>query len=187
MEPKCRTVVFRGFLPSSSESGGSTNPQSCLMKMITDARSNKFAEITNATVDPEGTTHEKETKHLINCEMVWWFGKSSEQYRISGMLQFIGDDESDSHLQSCRKQQWGNLSDVAREQFYWLEPGVPYQGESKVPTGGRDEEGKVLSPPTNFLLMVLNPKKCDYLKLGENFRQVDTLEGDSWKVDRVNP
>jgi PPOX class probable FMN-dependent enzyme len=176
MEPKCRTVVFRGFLPSLDGN------QSCQMKMITDARSNKYAEITGG-----GGVNENENENKINCEMVWWFSKSSEQYRISGQLQFIGETESDAHLLSCRKQQWGNLTDMAREQFYWLEPGIPYERESEVPVGGRDEEGKVLSPPSNFLLMILNPKKCDYLKLGDNFRQLDTLEGEEWKVDRVNP
>ena len=48
-----------------------------------------------------------------------------------------------THLQSARKQQWGNLSDPAREQFYWHPPGE-YSGESTVPAGGRNDEGKVM-------------------------------------------
>ena len=94
-----------------------------------------------------------------------------------------------------RKQQWGNLSDMAREQFYWDEPGVPYcvKGHDQgVPPGGRDEEGNVLSVPDTFLLMLLYPTKIDYLKLGENYRQIDEWKWDGdgesqWKQVRMNP
>ena len=59
--PCCRTVVQRGFLAH----GGNSDT----MRMITDARSEK-------------------AKHAARghtaAEMVWWFGKSSEQYRIRG-------------------------------------------------------------------------------------------------------
>lgn len=66
--------------------------------MITDARSAKLAE-------------------SRRCELCWWFAKSSEQYRVSGELKYVGPDDPDQDL---RKQQWGNLSDKAREQFYWV-------------------------------------------------------------------
>jgi hypothetical protein len=48
-KPKCRTVVFRGFLPLD---GGLK-----AMKMITDMRSEKVGQI----------------QRLPDCEMVWWF------------------------------------------------------------------------------------------------------------------
>ena len=48
--PACRTVVFRGFLENEDKS-------SIAMKMITDARSEKVAQI---AANP-------------GCEMVWWF------------------------------------------------------------------------------------------------------------------
>lgn len=66
MEPRCRTVVFRGFqnLPSEHPMARTMDDgASCVLKMITDKRSNKVRESTD-------------------CEMVWWFSKSSEQYRI---------------------------------------------------------------------------------------------------------
>ena len=63
-----------------------------------------------------------------------------EQYRLLGKLKLVGGDESDAELLSVRKQQWGNLSDPAREQFYWQPPGE-YSGKSQVPAGGRDDEG----------------------------------------------
>ena len=133
------------------------------------------------------------------------FPKSSEQYRIRGKLQFIGNDGplyaySDSTDHICtdkeyfiaqRKQQWGNLSDMAREQFYWEDPGLSYTSTwadgKGIPTGGRDEEGKVLPPPDTFLLMLLYPTAIDYLRLGDNFRQVDRWDDGQWTSKRVNP
>jgi pyridoxamine 5'-phosphate oxidase len=170
MEPRCRTVVFRGFqnLPSehplAREMGDGA---SCVMKMITDNRSNKVRESTA-------------------CEMVWWFSKSSEQYRIRGKLAFVGAGE-DKILTSTRKEQWGNLSDPAREQFYWQSSGIDFSGVSIVPAGGRDEEGVLLPPPDSFLLMFLLPHQVDYLRLGDNYRQVDQLKDGSWTSTRVNP
>ena len=128
--------------------------------MITDTRSNKVSEITSTS---------------NGAEMVWWFSKSSEQYRIRGKLEFIGDakshttkdenssmtlklplpDDGDAKFQywsKLSKEQWGNLSDMAREQFYWDNPGIPCDNhDSSVPTGGRGEDGKVLDPLENFV------------------------------------
>lgn len=200
MEPRCRTVVFRGFLnnvpayAATALNGGGNVKDAvpCVIKMITDLRSNKVAEITEG-----GSSHEGNS-----AEMVWWFSKSNEQYRISGKLQFVGqnglirddasatDSEKNSHTDyflAERKQQWGNLSDSAREQFYWKQPGLSYTPQAKVPVGGRDEEGKILPVPDAFLLMLLFPTGVDYLKLGENYRQVDYFVEGSWESKRVNP
>ena len=162
--PACRTVVFRGFLENEDKS-------SIAMKMITDARSEKVAQI---AANP-------------GCEMVWWFSQTKEQYRLLGKLKLVGGDESDAELLSVRKQQWGNLSDPAREQFYWQPPGE-YSGESQVPAGGRDDEGKVLDVPDSFLLMLLYPSQVKFLRLTDNFAQKDSLDADAvWSEARVNP
>jgi len=175
MEPRCRTVVFRGFL--------GTDGDDTTMKMITDRRSSKVSEV--SSVDGAGSSEGEGS----NVEMVWWFSKSSEQYRIRGKLHFVGHDHPDGNLLTVRKAQWGNLSDSAREQFYWKEPSIPYQSDAEggVPTGGRSAEGKVLPPPDDFLLMLLTPKRVDYLRLGDNYRQLDDLVGDQWSMARVNP
>jgi len=140
------------------------------------------------------------------------FPKSNEQYRVRGRLQFIGsdgpmysytdnldkdiNDKLNNYFISERKQQWGNLSDMAREQFYWQEPGVNFVSTSEqakdVPSGGRDDDGKVLPVPDTFLLLLLYPTNIDYLKLGENVRLVDecnydSTSGYSWESKRVNP
>lgn len=183
-KPRCRTVVFRGFLDpfagNKERAGGEV-----AMRMITDARSEKVA---HASAQPA-------------CEMVWWFTKSSEQYRISGDLQFVGgadgsgggdgdDMELARELQNARKSQWGSLSDMAREQFYWAQPGIDHEpAAASPPAGGRDQEGKILPPPDTFLLMLLWPKQVKYLRLTDNFAQIDALDekGGAWTARRVNP
>ena len=67
-------------------------------------------------------------------------------------------DKLNNYFISERKQQWGNLSDMTREQFYWQEPGVNFVSTSEqedVPSGGRDDDGKVLPVPDTFLLLLL--------------------------------
>jgi pyridoxamine 5'-phosphate oxidase len=209
-EPRCRTVVFRGFqqnLPealavriTNTGSGGDDSSSSCVMKMITDARSNKVV---------------RESASASKCaEIVWWFGKTNEQYRIRGELVYVGSgaeaaaadtgDHDALLLARARKEQWGNLSEKAREQFYWPEPGLTYSDEDEshvaVPfVGGRDAAGVVLPPPPTFLLVLLRPRRCEYLRLTDNYRQIDELviatatvggtAGDNvlWTMQRVNP
>lgn len=189
-EPRCRSVVFRGFQPMDS---GTQNQQHITMRMITDLRSEKVKEL---TAFPDRNT----------AELLWWFQKSSEQYRIRGNVELVGDDQSElpsgtrgnseeneqhrDFLQQARKQQWGNLSDNAREQFYWKDPGsMPYETQNVVPVGGRDEDGKVLPPPKEFLLLLLHPRRVDFLRLTDNYRQIDLLNHDNgeWNLERVNP
>ena len=163
--PNCRTVVFRGFLKYN-------NDENIAMKMITDSRSEKVNQIKSSPI----------------CEMVWWFSQSSEQYRIKGTLKLVSNEPNElEEFQSARKQMWGNLSDPAREQFFWLQPGKEYEGNPIVPIGGRDSDNKVLTPPETFLLMLLLPSSVKYLRLKDNYAQNDKLENNTWISTRVNP
>jgi len=167
-EPRVRSVVFRGFVSK-------TGDNSTVMKLITDGRSEKVNEINNQVNNM--------------AELHWWFGKSSEQYRIRCSVKFVGDGEANADHLRWRKEQWGNLSDKAREQFFWRNPGEDFQLQCEVPEGGRDSEGKVLPPPPTFLLVLLYPKRVDYLRLTDNYRQIDSFDNSSedWCVQRVNP
>jgi pyridoxamine 5'-phosphate oxidase len=87
-----------------------------------------------------------------------------------------------------KPQAWGNLSDKAREQFYWDSPNVPYSGAPSVPSGGRDNAGAMLPAPDTFLLMLLWPRSVKYLRLTDNFAQEDVLDANNqWSCARVNP
>ena len=177
--PKVRTIVHRGILNYQNNS---------IFKFITDQRSQKVAQI----------------QHRNKGEMVWWFLKSSEQYRISGDLMLVGTDSNNAELLAVRKQMWGELRDTAREQFYWDQPGIPLNEKEQeqepepepedstevknYPVGGRGEDGKVLPPPDTFLMMLLQPTTVDYLRLTDNTRVVfaKTLD-EKWTQSEVNP
>lgn len=158
--------------------------------MITDARSAKVSQ-------------------SIECELCWWFPLSSEQYRIGGKLHYVGPDESSAAHCSLRQEMWRKLSDRAREQFYWVKsslvstnppvlqenaPRSPFKPEQISPTVGSDSTtvSNILEPPDLFLLVLLEPWTCDYLRLRDNFRQIDQLnlkdaEPPGWTSSRVNP
>ena len=158
--PHNRTVVFRGFLGDRGA-----------LKFITDSRSEKVQQVANSPA----------------CELVSWFGKTSEQYRIAGRLQLVGADCADATLAEARVQQWGVLSDAARESYWWRPGGTPFEPQNESPTGGRDSAGSLLPPPGTFLLMLLWPRRVDYLRLTDNYRQVDTETDGCWTPARVNP
>jgi len=199
-EPRCRTVVFRGFLNHSNHHNNNTSTPSlynvcdgkpCIMKMCTDSRSQKV----------------QETAQQPMAELVWWFPKTSEQYRIRGQVIMVdsnggdgGSPEDQKTLQIARKEMWGNLSDPARESFLdtTVVPGEPTKTasttmptSSDIPKGGRDDDGNVVQPPPdNFLLLLLNPKYVDYLCLtGDQYRQIDTRDDHTqeWSQQSVNP
>jgi len=116
--------------------------------------------------------------------MVWWFPKTSEQYRIRGSLLLIGDDNDDTALQIARKEMWGNVGDSTRESFL--------DDDSVRYIGGRDEDGRVIPVPLNFVFMLLNPTYVDYLLLkGAQYRQIDERVGDArkstWSSKSVKP
>ena len=193
-EPRCRCVVFRGFvnmklLPEDHPCYCVCDDLPCVMRMITDKRSNKVKQARKQHPSSQSV-----------AELLWWFPKTSEQYRIRGKLVFVGgggDDDSfeydrDPILRSQRKEQWGNLSDSARESFFTQQtPGEPYQEKQDemmdIPSGGRDAEGKLLPPPDTYLLMLLVPEHCDYLRLTNMYRQIDAKVEGRWLSKRVNP
>ena len=179
-QPKVRTVVFRGFLPLESSLpaslGLSADSAPLALKMITDARSSKCSHIAANR----------------RAELVWWFSQSSEQYRVTGDLVLV-DAASPPVLSSERTNMWKQLSDPAREQFYWQEPGQRFTGAPTVPPGGRDEKGDVLPPPDAFLLLLLIPRSVHFLRLRDNYAQGSTWDGaadaagGAWVSSRLNP
>jgi len=196
-EPKCRTVVFRGFQEELPETGDTQDlvllakdqntlcQMSCVMKMITDARSQKVDQVQN---HPQQAT-----------ELVWWLPHSNEQYRISGHLAFVGGESgpcgSNQVLQQARQLQWKDLREAARNSYWDPQmPGGPFQDVlSKNASGLEDtsngNDNVIPPPPENFLLMLLVPTQVDYLNLSKMYRQVDIRkENDkTWSMQRLNP
>jgi hypothetical protein len=147
------------------------------MRMITDDRSQKVRQ---AMQHPSRA-----------AELVWWFPASNEQYRVRGELIFVGNGskeyDNDSELVNARIQQWQDLSDSARNSFFQKQ--IPGEVYTPMEDSDAGQEGTLLlSPPDNFLLMLLKPATVDYLRLSVNmYRQVDKFSGNEWVTTRVNP
>ncbi|ACB50002.1 putative pyridoxamine 5-phosphate oxidase, FMN-binding [Crocosphaera subtropica ATCC 51142] len=156
-KPSNRTVVFRGFLNNKSQ-----------LQIITDGRSEKINHISNNAAS----------------EICWYFPKTREQFRITGTLTII-DENYDN--QTARLTVWQNLSDSARQQFTWPEPGqaLTYnQQDFFRETPPKDH------PLANFILLLFNPEKVDHLELRGNPHQRTLYyldENKNWIIQAVNP
>ena len=158
--PANRTVVFRGFLEDESSS----------FKIITDVRSAKIQQI----------------EHQAKAEVCWYFTKTREQFRIYGNLRLITLQETDADLQKARKITWHNLSDAARSQFAWADPGEPFADKSAFDVEPPDKN----VPLDNFCLLLLTPQQVDHLQLKGDPQQrcIYKLGQDcNWSSTLVNP
>lgn len=155
--PANRTVVFRGFL-------GETNQ----IKIITDFRSQKASQIRD---HPQG-------------EICWYFPKSREQFRFRGSLtlvtanyasdQAVNSSAEELNLQTARQQLWRHISEPARSQFLWDNPGELLRNneltnEAILPNfAAHVEAPDSLNPVDNFCLLLFDPFQVDHLELRTN-------------------
>ena len=158
--PSNRTLVFRGFVEDERSS----------LKMITDLRSGKIQDIEQQEIG----------------EICWYFTKTREQFRIQGNLRLVTAQEKDSDLLKIRKETWQNLSDAARSQFAWPDPGELAAEKSAFDVDLLDSN-LILD---NFCLLLLIPQKIDHLQLRESpqKRCIYTLQVDrNWLTQPINP
>lgn len=157
--PANRTVVFRGFLENTNQ-----------LKFITDSRSPKVEQI---DYQPWG-------------EICWYFPNTREQFRISGKLILVKDNEANLELQKARKVVWQELSDAARSQFTWPETGK-LRAESAAFQAPQPNPNE---PLFDFCLLLLEPNFVDHLELrGEpQNRSLYTIDSEgNWFIEEVNP
>ncbi|MGD1852201.1 MAG: Npun_F5749 family FMN-dependent PPOX-type flavoprotein [Cyanophyceae cyanobacterium] len=160
--PANRTVVFRGFsdrpdLPNA-------------LKIITDRRSEKIPQIDG---DQRG-------------EACWYFPKTREQFRLTGQLVAVIAGDPQDLNQKERRVTWQNLSDSARLQFAWPQPGdrrekdsAPFHPAPPPPD----------TPPGTFGLLYLIPTQVDWLNLrGDPQDRIVYRQNDNtWEERPVNP
>ena len=164
--PANRTVVFRGFWEPTNQ-----------LKIIADRRSEKIGQLQSQPW----------------AEACWYFPKTREQFRLSGRLTLVLDNEPDANLAAARQMQWQVLSDAARIQFAWPEP-KQSRSDSGSDSGFEPPPPDPLEPLDSFCLLLLNPVEVDHLELrGEPqarwlYRAPDPSESDQdWLVASVNP
>ncbi|MBO3461291.1 pyridoxamine 5'-phosphate oxidase family protein [Aetokthonos hydrillicola Thurmond2011] len=157
--PVNRTVVFRGFL-------GDTNQ----LKIVIDTRSQKYEQILH---QPWG-------------EICWYFTETREQFRLAGELTLVDANHPDPELQKARQSTWQGLSDNARLQFAWEQPGEARASQDTFSPPSPDP----VNPLGNFCLLLLDPVKVDHLQLkGDPQNRWFYLRGESeiWSTVEVNP
>ncbi|HEY9641740.1 MAG TPA: Npun_F5749 family FMN-dependent PPOX-type flavoprotein [Coleofasciculaceae cyanobacterium] len=171
--PANRTVVFRGFLDGTNQ-----------LKFITDTRSQKLEQI------------------LLQAwaEACWYFPKTREQFRLLGELQLVTADHPAPELLKARQLLWQDLSDAARSQFVWADPGAPRADADAFAVAPPDP----LTPLPNFCVLLLDPDQVDHLELrgdpqnrfsylrnGSPETAGETAETETselpWSVQAINP
>ena len=149
-KPRVRMVVFRGF--SLSEVS---------FFIITDARSEKV----------------KELAECPDVEVSWYFTHTREQFRLhcSTVTHSDGVD-----VELHRYALWKGLSDTAKAQFFWPEPGLPLgEGQSREITA---------HPPETFVVIECQPQRVDHLILAKTQKRTGSeLTASGWTEVSVNP
>jgi PPOX class probable FMN-dependent enzyme len=155
--PTNRTVVFRGFLDGTN-----------YLKIITDTRSEKLIHLQQNPL----------------AEICWYFAKTREQFRIRGKIELI--TEKNQEFNHWREETWQQLSDNAKQQFYWPHPGKTLTETSQEKDFTFDDE----KPVNNFCLLLFNPQRVDHLELRHNphHRHLYLLDlQNQWFVEKINP
>lgn len=156
--PANRTIVFRDYLEDSNT-----------LAFITDARSAKVDQIGRY---PWG-------------EACWYFTGSREQFRLAGQLQLVTAQTTETSLVQARKAVWSSLSERARQQFTWPEPGAPKADRSAFdqPTPPADQ------PADQYCLLTLEPQEVMHLELkgDPQNRTAYVLMDTGWQSEAVNP
>ncbi|OQS00270.1 pyridoxamine 5-phosphate oxidase, FMN-binding [Thraustotheca clavata] len=114
-----------------------------------------------------------------SCEVVWWLPQNGEQYRLEGTIDII--DDTDPTKQDVRISAWQKLREEMRQQFFWPQPGATYT-LNPVPVV------TTCTPPSTFVLLLLNPSRVKYLRLYDSFSQVDEQDPmkTTWQLKRVH-
>ena len=159
--PANRTVVFRGFSDRTELSN--------TLKMITDQRSQKIPQL--------GADQRAEAR--------WYFPKTREQFRLAGTVKAVTDDSIVERDHWERSITWQNLSDAARLQFAWPNPGDRRADTSAFSPAPPDPQ----APPSTFVLLYLMPEQVDWLNLrGEpQNRVIYCSDAGEWQEQAVNP
>ena len=163
--PANRTIVFRGFLEDSNQ-----------LKFITDSRSQKVEQIEQI----------EQIEKNSWSEACWYFPKTREQFRLRGKLTVVRANHPHPKLAKARQTTWQEISDNARQQFTWPNP-----GKKRVEASGFElPPPNSLEPLSNFCLLLLNPTTVDHLELRGEPQNRWLYQHDNqqtWFTQAINP
>lgn len=174
--PANRTLVFRGFVPDQFVSDQFVSDRDEL-QFVSDRRSEKIHQI----------QHHDHHQNRAMGEICWYFPKTREQFRLLGALRLVTNDTADLLDQKLRRMLWQGLSDNARLQFAWPDPGQ----ERATPEAFQIEPPDERQPLPNFCVLLHSPIQVDHLELrGEpQNRCLYCLDGEigQWSMSAINP
>jgi pyridoxamine 5'-phosphate oxidase len=159
--PRNRTLVFRGWLEPGSQ-----------IKFVTDVRSQKALNL-GASASPW-------------AEACWYFPKTREQFRLSGTLEIVTAESSNTSYSKARQEAWQGMSDAGRIQFDW---GMPGADRSEDPQAFNPPQPDEHQPSENFCLLLLDVIAVTHLELrGEpQSCYLYELVAGEWGVRSINP
>ena len=159
-------TISKGALPANRTVvfRGFTEPSNSI-KVITDSRSKKLEEI----------------KSNPSFEICWYFSITREQFRVRGEAKIVDQSGSDERIKS-----WSELSDSAKEQFFWPAPGKHIES-----TANETKPEPVMHQeiPETFVLLVLQPTSVDHLRLkgSPQSRILSLIDNGDWISVEVHP
>ncbi|MDO6692160.1 pyridoxamine 5'-phosphate oxidase family protein [Aliiglaciecola sp. 3_MG-2023] len=157
-QPEVRTVVFRGFL----ETTGS-------LLIHTDIRSKKIQDIAA-------------NNHAQIC---WYFSQSREQFRFTGSIQVI---TAQSKQQSLRLQHWQQLSESAKQSYFWDTPGEILALDDEFQSHA-NQSNPTQPMSDNFCVLLFSVTEVDHLQLKPtpHIRNRFVFNRHGWQAYKVNP
>ena len=159
--PRNRSLVFRGWLEPGSQ-----------VKFVSDIRSTKAINLLADT--------------SLHAEACWYFPKTREQFRLSGILTLVTPESSNTSYAKARQEAWQQMSDSGRIQFDW---GTPGADRSADPAAFNPPQPDQDQPSANFCLLLLDVTGVTHLELrGEpqSCYLYELLAG-SWQMRSINP
>ncbi len=155
--PRNRTVVMRQF-----------EPERARVHFVTDRRSSKFSELGLEPI----------------AEICWYFGRTREQFRLSGPVVLL-DEKADAQFQRERIKAWNALSDGGKETFFWPTPGK-LREKSDLFSGTHD----LSVPAASFVACQMRVHEVDWLRLKgrphQRVRSVLSADGE-WQESEICP
>jgi pyridoxamine 5'-phosphate oxidase len=159
--PHNRSMVFRGWLEPASQ-----------LKLVTDIRSTKAIDLL-AGGSPW-------------AEACWYFPKTREQFRLSGILNLVTKESSNTSNSKARQEAWEQMSDSGRIQFDWATPGADRSAD---PQGFNPPQPDKYQPSHNFCLLLLAVFTVTHLELRGEPQNCYSykLVNDKWQMQSINP
>jgi hypothetical protein len=98
-------------------------------------------------------------------ELCWWFPMQKEQFRITAHCTLVDSSHPSAALQQLRTALWKASPDWLQRSFSNPPPGQPVGIKAEDRAGGEEESGDVSGMSAEFVVVVLWPVACDYLRL----------------------